>query len=619
MADTPPAINSRDGGTGAASPPSTRDSPAAPSLMRRACASPDPEDLGPEGMLGFFQANMKGILEPFAENVGELHKMVISLAGNVQELRTRTDAHEQTLSDHTARLESLRTDLNQTSSLEHTTHKLLEVTRSEKAELEVAMEAARGVAKSTLEKLDSYRALNQRTEDELRRSLEDVRDKIGKCQDSETKNQIECVRCVANIDRLSNVVSSLEEAHSATVTRLNSTDNTLGRHLQDSRAQQDEHELQKAEAEKVQDIKLDKLDRKINEALDLTQGIPWMRNMLHDTISQAQTTSGIVEQNCGAIESLKNRAGHTDKLLGDAETRMTELKDCHDKFASRMEQKQSKDHLALLRILDRTGTDLAENMKAVKQLEDASQQLQDDVSLLSKQARRLESAAGLKPLTKEDQINDNELMFKNGIMLSDAQIQDFKIMFHAFDPQNTGIIATAEVHNVMKALGYEVPFDVVEFIVKDIDEDNSGEISFDEFCTLMAKILTPEGHVDIEGYVSVLKSEETKTKNIEMVPILRDEIYRQQKLMEEEHARLAAATQHLKNLEAEHTALANEVSRIRRGHDLSQQNWKGLSEGMREIKKTVVHEGEGEMFPHATRLRGILPSLTPRPASSMQP
>lgn len=570
-------------------------------------------------MLGFFQANMKGILEPFAENVAELQKMVIILAGNVQELQTRTDVHERTVFDHTARLESLRTDLNQTSSLEHTTHKLLEITRSEKAALEIAMEAARGVAKSTLEKLDSYRALNQRTEDELRRSLEDVRDKVGKCQDSETKNQIECVRCVASIDRLTNVVSFLEEAHSVTVTRLNGTDTTLGRHLQENRAQQDEREFQKVEAEKVQDIKLDKLDKRINEALDLTQEIPWMRNTLHDSIAQAQTTSGIVEQNCGVIESLKNRAGQIDRFLGAAETRMAELKDCHDKFASRMEQKQSKDHLALLRVLDRTGTDVAANAKAVKQFEDDSQHLQDDVSLLSKQARRLESAAGLKPLTKEDQGNDNELMFKNGIMLSDAQIQDFKIMFHAFDPDNTGIIATSEVHNVMKALGYEVPSDVIEFIVKDIDEDDSGEINFDEFCTLMAKILTPEGQVDVEGYVKILQSEQAKTKNIEMVPILRDEITRQQRLMEEEHARLAAATQHLKNLEADHTALANEVSKIRRGHDLSQQNWKGLSDGMREIKRTVVHEGEGEMFPHATRLRGILPSLTPRPASSMQP
>lgn len=235
------------------------------------------------------------------------------------------------------------------------------------------------------------------------------------------------------------------------------------------------------------------------------------------------------------------------------------------------------------------------------------------------QSRRLESAAGLKPMA-EDQDLEQEIVFKNGVALSDTQIQDFKIMFQMFDANGSSTIETSEAPSVMKALGYDVPHEVVDFIVKDIDEDFSGEIDFDEFCTLMAKVLTPEGEVNVERYVTILKNEETRLKSIEMVPVLKDELTKHQRQLEEEHAKLATATQRLKHLESEYTVLANEVAKIRRGHDLSQQHWKGLSEGMREVRKTVaVPEGEGEMLPHANRLRSILPSLTPRPGSSLQP
>merc|ERR1719326_1755782 len=93
---------------------------------------------------------------------------------------------------------------------------------------------------------------------------------------------------------------------------------------------------------------------------------------------------------------------------------------------------------------------------------------------------RLEQMFGLDPLTEDTDDNDAGLTLKNGILLTNAQIEDFKNKFDEFDADRSGSISVPEVHEVLKSLGHDVELDIVQFIVNDIDADKSGAIVFDE-------------------------------------------------------------------------------------------------------------------------------------------
>jgi len=201
-------------------------------------------------------------------------------------------------------------------------------------------------------------------------------------------------------------------------------------------------------------------------------------------------------------------------------------------------------------------------------------------------------------------------------MLTDQQINDFKAIFQRFDADGSGNICTDEIVDVLNHLHFQVPSDVLEYIVKDIDEDGSGEVCFDEFCSLMAKILGPDGNVDVDAYVKILSGEATQKQMVEMVPNLKEEITKHQAVIQEEQHKLEDASSRLQFLEAEHSALVSEVVKMRKGLQLNSQNWKGFADGFKDTKKIVQQEGEGEMMPSATRLRRVLPSLTPRPGSA---
>lgn len=286
----------------------------------------------------------------------------------------------------------------------------------------------------------------------------------------------------------------------------------------------------------------------------------------------------------------------------------------------------------LRKFIERTAVDTNRCLKAVKELngmmlageesnakaEDGKnkfQQMQDDIKVVSKQALRIENIMGLPPLSKDEEENGGGI-YRNGTRLTDQQVEDFKVTFERFDIDHSGNISTDEICDVMKHLQFDVPADVMDYIIKDVDDDGDGEINFDEFCTLMAKILGPDGNVDVEAYVKMLSGEATQKQFVEMVPILKETMTKQQEVINEEQQKLEESNNRLQFLEAEFASLVNEVVKMRKGLQLNSQNWKGFADGFKDTKKIVQVEGEGEMMPSAGRLRTLLPSLTPRPGSA---
>lgn len=73
--------------------------------------------------------------------------------------------------------------------------------------------------------------------------------------------------------------------------------------------------------------------------------------------------------------------------------------------------------------------------------------------------------------------------------LTDQQVEDFKLAFSLFDKDGDGSCDTTELETVMRALGQNLTDTELQDMIREVDEDESGSIDFEEFLQLMAKKL----------------------------------------------------------------------------------------------------------------------------------
>lgn len=71
--------------------------------------------------------------------------------------------------------------------------------------------------------------------------------------------------------------------------------------------------------------------------------------------------------------------------------------------------------------------------------------------------------------------------------LTEQQITEFKEAFALFDKDGDGSITTAELGNVMRALGFNPTQAELQDMINEIDSNGNGEIDFAEFLTMMAR------------------------------------------------------------------------------------------------------------------------------------
>merc|ERR1712072_358681 len=293
------------------------------------------------------------------------------------------------------------------------------------------------------------------------------------------------------------------------------------------------------------------------------------------------------------------------------------------KLVKLSDERRLADVQALRNEVDITSADTSRHSRIIGELQDIIygrppigdgknhvQSLLDDMQLTLRRANRLETILGLDPLNENGE-DDAGLTLKNGILLTSAQLDDFKNTFSKFDADGSGSISVSEISDVLSSLGFDLEFDVVQIIVNDIDADRSGEIVFDEFCSLMSKMLGPDGKVDIDGYltqVSEAAQREAKQNQMtELLPVLKKEQERHTEVIQKEQNKLISTSQRVKNLEGDHASLLLQVEKLRKNLSSNNEYWKGLSQGLKETKKTVCLDGEGGMLPSARNLRNLPP------------
>lgn len=102
--------------------------------------------------------------------------------------------------------------------------------------------------------------------------------------------------------------------------------------------------------------------------------------------------------------------------------------------------------------------------------------------------------------------------------LTNEQIEEFRLAFSLFDADGGGTIAIEELAEVMRALGQQVSDTELQDMIREVDEDESGELDFEEFLNLMAKKLhDSDSEVEITEAFRVFDKDNSGTVPISVI------------------------------------------------------------------------------------------------------
>jgi len=80
--------------------------------------------------------------------------------------------------------------------------------------------------------------------------------------------------------------------------------------------------------------------------------------------------------------------------------------------------------------------------------------------------------------------------------LEPDEIKCLKTCFDLFDSKKVEFLSADDLDEILRAMGFRPSKEELEEILKEIDEDGSGEIEFGEFCQLCAKFLVEDPDIE---------------------------------------------------------------------------------------------------------------------------
>jgi len=76
--------------------------------------------------------------------------------------------------------------------------------------------------------------------------------------------------------------------------------------------------------------------------------------------------------------------------------------------------------------------------------------------------------------------------------LPKEQVEMLQTCFNSFDQEKKGYITPDIVSNMMEMMGFKFSTKELQSLIKEIDEDGSGQIEFEEFIVLCSKFMEEE-------------------------------------------------------------------------------------------------------------------------------
>merc|ERR1712080_90068 len=80
--------------------------------------------------------------------------------------------------------------------------------------------------------------------------------------------------------------------------------------------------------------------------------------------------------------------------------------------------------------------------------------------------------------------------------LENDEIKCLKTCFDLFDSKKVEFLSADDLDEILRAMGFRPSKEELQEILKEIDEDGSGEIEFGEFCQLCAKFLVEDPDIE---------------------------------------------------------------------------------------------------------------------------
>lgn len=566
-------------------------------------------ELGQESMMAYFRLHMTGILQPFADSLDGVHNSIDGITGEIGDLTRASCDHKSSLDWQSELIDGLRNDLGSTQEQLRATQLQLQKTISEQN----ALEAAHGVSQDKIGKLeDDARSIHRSIRD-LWQGIEDsssaLEAKMGTRHDQMNEEMQRLSANLAQLNEFEHDTREMIEYNKLAFDTHLEANAPLPQELRSLHAQLEQHIMDCSNRLRA----LEDEDASIQKSLLQYHQDSARRDFV-------EQLTGRVDAHDAVNEEAQRRFAGIDGSLADQNARTVENGENFNKLFKFMEQRHATDSHEIHRLLDTMECDMKESRRQIKKEQEESEAtLMEEINFGFKRSLRIENVLGIEPLRKDNQEEGAGLHLRGGILLSDEQIANIRATFDRFDADSSGTISTEEISEILKSMGQDPSPEVLDVIVHDMDPDRSGEINFDEFCTLMAKMLSPDGTFELETYLHNVSEDAAREVNqrkmVQLVPVMNEEIRSHKGMIELGQIKLEGASERIQSLEGDHAGLVNEVEKLRKGLELTQEYWKGMTRGLKETKKCVRTEDESELIPSRTRLR-ILPPLERQAAAT---
>jgi calmodulin len=110
-----------------------------------------------------------------------------------------------------------------------------------------------------------------------------------------------------------------------------------------------------------------------------------------------------------------------------------------------------------------------------------------------------------------DKLNMSKTEDRPEDLLTEEQKAELKEAFSLFDKDGDGTITIDELSIVMKSIGQASSLEAVKEMINEIDDDNDGEVSYEEFLKLMARKMK-DGETD-EELIEAFKTFDVNNNN----------------------------------------------------------------------------------------------------------
>eukprot|EP00913_Durusdinium_trenchii_P029184 g27359.t1 len=410
-------------------------------------------------MVSFIRSCMTSILRPFGETVDELQRYVATLSESVSSVANDTESHAATLAQQAALISDLRKDLDRTANEVLQTQSLLDVSIKEKASLENRLE---DICPRVGQLEEQAAAVSDAVKDmgirntceclwlldfsafELQPRVKETRLKLARCEESKFETDRDIAHLRTCLENTRAEFELWEKTHEILVQTVNSNKEfqVVHRDLQEQRKSAEDFRTQL-------ENRLRNMEGKAHEA-DKT---------LKEHAEKHQTSSTSTVQLQARTETLEKGYEDVKERINSCEVEITD---------NRVTATQNRENLSkLMKIV--SSPDVLTNLEVgVAELTRGMEGNLQSIESLKGRCDELTAA--------EDQVR----------VLAEhlgSNMQQCKFM---------------ELDAVMQRTGLEPPMDIVYAILESIDMDKSGDIDFDEFCSLLTRMLGTDGKVDKE-------------------------------------------------------------------------------------------------------------------------